>query len=199
MKDACHAVGLMFRCAQYRHTSHFHPVQVLDADDRVVEGNGQEGPTVHLPLASGDACARVCLLSTVVGTSSCAGLDRTPLLSPSSMPAATLGSISSSLFFHLFLRLDRSCPGPSSSVHSRPGCPADRDHLPFVGIEPRVNSGIPNQGFGSVRVQISGSNPRTCRRIGSTIQFPRPLRRRRAPWRARRCGNTTPNACCESR
>lgn len=59
--------------------------------------------------------------------------------------------------------------------------------------------GIPDQGLGSVRVQISDSNPRNCRRFGSTIQFPRPLRRRRTPWRARRCENTTPNACCESR
>lgn len=194
MESACHAVGLTCNCSKDRHTSYLQPVRVLGEDDRVVEGNGQEDPFIHHPPASGGACARVHPVHrgwyAILHWFGHTPLHPPHLLQPPDptrpffSPFFTTGSGVSRTPLRSIRDLDVQRTGTSSDL---------------FGSNLGSIRKIPNQGFGSVRVQISGSNPRNCRRLGSTIQFPRPLRRRRTPWRARKCGNTTPNACCESR
>lgn len=193
MESACHAVGLMCHCSKDRHTSYLQPVRVLGEDDRVVEGNGQEDPIIHLPPASGAACARVHTVHR----------GWTAILhwfgrSPSTIPHLLQPSDPARRFFTLFYNRVGCVQDPLRSICDLDVQLTGTSSNPFGSNLGSIRE-IPNQGYGSVRVQISGSNPRNCRRLGSTIQFPRPLRRRRTPWRARKCGNTTPNACCESR
>lgn len=92
--------------------------------------------------------------------------------------------------------------GPSCTSLSRPQSTwiQVRPASPSIPSDPSSGGSgwVPIKHLGLFRGETGVGRPRTCRRcrLGHRRStFHSPLGRKAQPWRARRCGNTTPNAC----